>query len=43
MGLMTFIGNRPYMKDVVVAQNYLNEKELRALGQLNTKNINKKH
>ncbi|NCB47062.1 cell filamentation protein Fic [bacterium] len=34
MGLMTFPGNRPYLKDVVVAKNYLNEKELRSLGQL---------
>ena len=31
---MTFPGNRPYLKDVVVAKNYLNEKELRSLGQL---------
>ena len=34
MGLVTFLGNRPYLKDVVVAKNYLNEKELRALGQI---------
>ncbi|MCF8265332.1 MAG: virulence RhuM family protein [Ignavibacteriales bacterium] len=34
MGLMTFPGNLPYLKDVVVAKNYLNEKELRSLGQL---------
>jgi hypothetical protein len=34
MGLMTFAGNRPYLKDVVVAKNYLDEKELRALGQI---------
>lgn len=34
MGLMTFSGNRPYLKDVVVAKNYLNEKELRSLGQI---------
>jgi hypothetical protein len=34
MGLMTFSGSRPYLKDVVVAKNYLNEKELRALGQI---------
>jgi hypothetical protein len=34
MGLMTFPGSRPYVKDVVVAKNYLNEKELRALGQI---------
>lgn len=34
MGLMTFPGDRPYLKDVVIAKNYLNEKELRALGQI---------
>uniref|UniRef100_Q3APF9 Putative DNA-binding protein n=1 Tax=Chlorobium chlorochromatii (strain CaD3) TaxID=340177 RepID=Q3APF9_CHLCH len=34
MGLMTFSGSRPYLKDVVVVKNYLNEKELRALGQI---------
>ena len=34
MGLMTFPGSRPYLKDVVVAKNYLNEKELRSLGQI---------
>ena len=34
MGLMTFPGIRPYLKDVVVAKNYLNEKELRSLGQI---------
>lgn len=34
MGLMTFPGNRPYLKDVVIAKNYLNEPELRSLGQL---------
>jgi hypothetical protein len=34
MGLMSFPGSRPYLKDVVVAKNYLNEKELRALGQI---------
>ncbi|HSV89189.1 MAG TPA: virulence RhuM family protein [Bacteroidales bacterium] len=34
MGLMTFPGNRPYLKDVVVAKNYLAEKELRSLGQI---------
>jgi len=33
MGLMTFPGSRPYLKDVVVAKKYLNEKELRSLGQ----------
>ncbi|MBK8806254.1 MAG: virulence RhuM family protein [Bacteroidales bacterium] len=34
MGLMTFSGSRPYLKDVVLAKNYLDEKELRALGQI---------
>ena len=34
MGLITFSGNRPYLKDVVIAKNYLNEKELRSLGQI---------
>lgn len=34
MGLMTFSGNRPHLKDAVIAKNYLNEKELRALGQI---------
>ncbi|HDS11448.1 MAG TPA: cell filamentation protein Fic, partial [Candidatus Wirthbacteria bacterium] len=34
MSLQTFPGSRPYLKDAVVAKNYLNEKELRSLGQL---------
>jgi len=34
MGLMTFMGSRPYLKDVLVAKNYLDEKELRSLGQI---------
>ena len=34
MGLMTFKGNRPHLSDAVVAKNYLDEKELRSLGQL---------
>lgn len=34
MGLMTFAGKQPHLKDVVIAKNYLNEKELRALGQI---------
>ncbi|MEA1786658.1 virulence RhuM family protein [Arenibacter sp. GZD96] len=34
MGLMNFPGDRPYLKDVVIAKNYLDEKELRALGQI---------
>jgi hypothetical protein len=34
MGLITFPGERPYLKDVTIAKNYLDEKELRALGQI---------
>jgi len=34
MGLMNFPGNRPHLKDVVIAKNFLDEKELRALGQI---------
>jgi len=34
MGLTVFSGNRPHLKDVTVAKNYLSEKELRSLGQL---------
>lgn len=34
MGLTTFAGNQPTLKEVVVAKNYLDEKELRAMGQL---------
>jgi hypothetical protein len=34
MGLMSFSGNQPQLKEVLIAKNYLNEKELRALGQL---------
>lgn len=34
MGLKTFEGNRPHLKDAVIAKNYLDEKELRALGQI---------
>jgi len=34
MGLTTFSGNRPHLKDALIAKNYLSEKELRALGQL---------
>jgi hypothetical protein len=34
MGMLTFPGNRPYLKDVIIAKNYLNDKELRSLGQL---------
>ncbi len=28
---MSFTGSRPYLKDAVVAKNYLSEKELRSL------------
>ena len=34
MGLTTFAGNQPTLKEVIVAKNYLDEKELRAMGQL---------
>lgn len=34
MGLTTFKGDKPHLQDVVVAKNYLNEKELRSLGQI---------
>ena len=34
MGLTTFQGARPHLADTVIAKNYLNEKELRALGQI---------
>ena len=34
MGLMTFKGNHPTLVEVKTAKNYLNEKELRAMGQL---------
>ena len=34
MGLTSFKGNRPALSDAVSAKNYLNEKELRALGQI---------
>ena len=34
MGLTTFVGNQSTLKESVVAKNYLDEKELRALGQL---------
>ena len=34
MGLTTFAGKQPTLKEAVVAKNYLNEKELRAMGQL---------
>lgn len=34
MGLKTFEGDRPHLKDAVIAKNYLDEKELRVLGQI---------
>ncbi len=34
MGLLTFKGNHPTLIEAKTAKNYLNEKELRALGQL---------
>ena len=33
MGLTTFAGNQPTLREAVIAKNYLNEKELRAMGQ----------
>ena len=34
MGLTTFEGDRPHLKDAVIAKKYLDEKELRAMGQI---------
>ena len=34
MGLTTFAGNQPTLKEAVIAKNYLDEKELRAMGQV---------
>lgn len=34
VGLTTFAGNQPTLKEAVIAKNYLDEKELRAMGQL---------
>ena len=34
MGLTTFAGTQPTLREAVIAKNYLNEKELRAMGQL---------
>ena len=34
MGLTTFAGSQPTLREAVVAKNYLDEKELRAMGQL---------
>ena len=34
MGLMSFKGEQPTLKEAVIAKNYLNEKELKSMGQL---------
>lgn len=34
MGLMTFVGSQPTLSEAKIAKNYLNEKELRAMGQI---------
>ncbi len=34
MGLTTFVGKQPTLEDVKIAKNYLNEKELKEMGQL---------
>lgn len=34
MGLTTFSGNQPTFNDALIAKNYLDEKELRSMGQL---------
>jgi hypothetical protein len=34
MGLTTFAGNQPTLNDAIAAKNYLDEKELGAMGQL---------
>ena len=34
MGLHTFRGDRPHLKDTEIAKNYLDDKELRAMGQI---------
>ena len=34
MGLTTFSGNQPTLKEAKIAKNYLNEKEMKAMGQL---------
>ncbi|MEG2724372.1 MAG: RhuM family protein, partial [Kiritimatiellia bacterium] len=34
MGLMTFSGEQPTLREAKIAKNYLNEKELRSMGQL---------
>ena len=34
MGLKSFRGDRPHLRDTEIAKNYLDEKELRAMGQI---------
>ena len=34
MGLHSFKGDRPHLRDIEIAKNYLDEKELRAMGQI---------
>ena len=34
MGLTTFAGNQPTLREAKIAKNYLNERELKAMGQL---------
>lgn len=34
MGMMSFVGNQPTLKEAKIAKNYLDDKELRAMGQL---------
>lgn len=34
MGLTSFRGDRPHLADALIAKNYLDEKELRAMGQI---------
>jgi hypothetical protein len=34
MGLTTFSGDKPSLQDALIAKNYLDERELRAMGQI---------
>lgn len=34
MGIMSFSGNQPTLKEAKIAKNYLDEKELKAMGQI---------
>ena len=34
MGLMSFSGEQPTLREAKIAKNYLDEKELQAMGQL---------